>query len=78
MHWRIREATVWATPFKLILEVSGLKVSGIRGVSLDSPHPEMVFAFSDIYSAPSPLTSGVCEALESALWVLFLSSRQAW
>lgn len=77
MDLRIREATVWATPFKLILEMSGSKVSRIEGFSLDSPHLEMVFSFSDIHSALSFLSNGICEALESALWVLSLSSRHA-
>lgn len=38
MHLRVGEVIVWATALKLILEVSGSKMSRTKGFSLDSPH----------------------------------------
>lgn len=79
MPLEIREAVVWAMAFKMFLEVGDLKVSIIKGdFSLDSPHLEMNFSFSDIHSTLSPLFDDICQALESALWVPSISSRQAW
>lgn len=50
-----------ATALKLILEVSGSKVSRIKGFSLDSPHADMVFSFSDTHGALSPFSDGICD-----------------
>lgn len=61
MHLRIGEVIVWATALKLILEVSGSKVSRIKGFSLYSPHADSVFSFSDIHGAFFPFSDGICD-----------------